>query len=178
MATLWQQTTNNDSYSMGSKAYWGGDFSDSTFHNQTITTVQFTIDGSAATKTIDLYRFDPTGSSSNKTLLQSKSFTLTSGTNTLTFDNLSNNTLGSSGNYIAIEDNGNLSGYTFREASSSPSGTNPTLVETMIMTGTSWSQKSNEYPTGFMGTGSTPPPGPGPSGDTVLLPPPIAVHRL
>ena len=170
MATLWSQTTNNDYYGMGTKAFWGGDFSNATFQNQEITRIEFTIDGDAASKTIDLYRFDPTGSESGKTLMQSKTFNLTSGTNTLVFDSLSNNTLDSTGNYIAIEDDGNLSGYEWREASSSATGTNPTMVETMIMTGTAWAKKSNEYPTGVMLTGSTPPP----TGDTLLFPPPVA----
>ena len=170
MATLWEQTVNDDYYPMGAKAYWGGDFSDATFQSKTITQVTFTIDGPAATKTIDLYRFDPTGTLSNRTLLESKSFTLTSGTNTLVFNSLSNNTLDSTGNYIAIEDNGNLSGYEWRECATTPAGTNPTMVETMIMTGTTWAKKSNEYPTGdLLDSG-----GPTPGDSSTLLPPPVA----
>jgi hypothetical protein len=170
MGTLWAQTVNDDYYPMGAKTFWGGDFSDSTFHNKTITQVSFTIEGSAASKTIGLYRFDVSSSESGKTLMQSKTFSLTSGTNTLVFDNLSNNQLDATGNYIAIEDDGNLSGYDWRECATTPAGTNPTLVETMIMTGSSWAKKSNEYPTGEVENGGSPTP----SGDTLLFPPPVA----
>ena len=169
MTTEWEQTTNNDYYPMGSHYWWGGQFTDSTFHSLTFSRLQFTINntGSSTTKTIDLYAFDNDPDATGNTLLESKSFTLAAGNNTIEFDGFSH-TFGSSGGYLAIKDDGNLSGFQFREASSSATSTLVQTVQASAVNG-EWNVFSNEYPTGLLATSAVTTTG------TRLPPPPIVL---
>ena len=175
MTDLWDQTCTNDSYGMGSKYYWGGQFTDSAFHSLSFDHVEFNVNASGNyTKTIGLYQFGSGSTASGGVLLESKSFSGGSGANTWSWSDFGTATFSSTGGYLAIFDGSTLSGFDFLEANSgcTPSSTLVKTVQSVSNT-SAWNVYPTEYPQGKMTVSA-----PSPSSSGTLLPPAPAFVRF